>query len=163
MSLYGRDDLEWDQLTEAGTKFLIERARLGKVTTYTELNFTLERRTGCRPFDFELPAERAAMGHLLGLIVLRDHDRDRDHERDHERDRDHECDHERDHESDPAAPRLMLSALVHYLGANDAGSGFYELAKELGLLPPKASKTAKEEFWIRQINALYHRYGATRA
>ncbi|WP_329147010.1 hypothetical protein OIU91_16130 [Streptomyces sp. NBC_01456] len=144
MSLYGRDDLEWDQLTEAGTKFLIERARLGKVTTYTELNFTLERRTGCRPFDFELPAERAAMGRLLGLIVLRDHERERDHER------------------DPAAPRLMLSALVHYLGANDAGSGFYELAKELGLLPPKASKAAKEEFWIRQINALYHRYGATR-
>lgn len=138
MSAYGRDDLEWDQLTEAGTKFLIERARLGKVTTYTELNVTLERRTGCHPFDFELPAERAAMGHLLFLIVTRDQERD------------------------PAAPRLMLSALVHYLGANDAGSGFYELAKELGLLPPKASKDAKEEFWIRQINALHLRYAATR-
>lgn len=141
MSAYGRDDLEWEQLTEAGTKFLIERARLGKITTYTELNVTLERRTGCRPFDFELPAERAAMGHLLFLIVTRGQERDR--------------------ERDSAAPRLMLSALVHYLGANDAGSGFYELAKDLGLLPPKATKAAKEEFWIRQINALYDRHGAT--
>ncbi|WP_433857956.1 hypothetical protein [Streptomyces kronopolitis] len=142
MSLYGRDDLEWDQLTEAGTTFLVERARLGKVTTYTELNVTLERRTGLSPFDFDLPAERAAMGHLLGLIVLRDQERDR--------------------ERDPAGPRLMLSALVHYLGENDAGSGFYALAKDLGLLPPKASKAAKEEFWIRQITALYERHGATR-
>ncbi|PJJ04063.1 hypothetical protein BX264_4466 [Streptomyces sp. 2333.5] len=138
MSLYGRDDIEWDQLVRAGTNFLIERARLGKVTTYTELNFTLERRTGYRPFDFERPAERAAMGHLLGLIVVRDH------------------------ESDPAAPRLMLSALVHYLGANDAGSGFYELARQVGLLSLKASKAAKEEFWIGQIKALYDRYGAPR-
>lgn len=142
MSEHGRDDLEWDQLTEAGKKFLIERARLGKVTTYTELNVTLERRTGCRPFDFALPAERAAMGYLLWLIVARDQ--------------------ERDQERDPAAPRLMLSALVHYLGANDAGSGFYALAQDLGLLPAKASKAAKEEFWIRQINALYERHGATR-
>ncbi|MFD9207782.1 hypothetical protein ACFVZM_16090 [Streptomyces sioyaensis] len=139
MSHFGRDDIEWDQLIEAGMKFLIERARLGKVTTYTELNFTLERRTGYTPFDFERPNERAAMGHLLGQIVSRDH------------------------EHNPATPRLMLSALVHYLGANDAGSGFYELAKQLGLLSPKASKAAKEEFWIGQINALYDRYSATRA
>lgn len=139
MSRYGRDEIEWDQLTQAGTKFLIERARLGKVTTYTELNFTLERRTGYSPFDFERSHGRAAMGHLLFLIVSSDHERD------------------------PAAPPLMLSALVHYLGANDAGSGFYELAKQLGLLSPKASKAAKEEFWIGQIKALYDRYGAPQA
>ncbi len=46
MSKYGRDDETWAQLTEAGLKFLIERARLGKTTSYTELNAVLERRTG---------------------------------------------------------------------------------------------------------------------
>jgi hypothetical protein len=36
---------------------------------YTELNTALERRTSIRSFHFELQAERAGMGHLLGLIV----------------------------------------------------------------------------------------------
>jgi len=49
----------------AGEAFLIERARLGRLTSYTVLNATLERRTGLRRFDFGLQAERAAMGHLL--------------------------------------------------------------------------------------------------
>ncbi|BDH15229.1 hypothetical protein [Streptomyces hygroscopicus] len=139
MSAYGRDENEWDQLTESGRKFLVERARLRKVTTYTELNSILVRRTGHRGFDFERAHERAAMGHLLGLIVLRHH------------------------EYDPATSRLMLSALVHYLGANDAGSGFYELAKQFDLLPKKASKADKEEFWISQVNALYDHYDPPRA
>ncbi|MFI5490536.1 hypothetical protein [Micromonospora echinaurantiaca] len=129
---YGRDDDEWDRLTEAGLAFLIERARLKKTTTYTELNATLCRRTGVRGFDFEQDSERAAMGHLLGLIV----DRNR------------------------PTTQLMISALVQYLNANDAGPGFYALAVELGMLPRRPSASAKQEFWIRQLNALYAFYGA---
>jgi hypothetical protein len=49
---------------------MISRQRLGRLTSYTELNATLERRTGIRGFDSGLQAERAAMGHLLGLIVV---------------------------------------------------------------------------------------------
>ncbi|MFE9398746.1 hypothetical protein [Streptomyces flavidovirens] len=139
MSAYGRDENEWDQLVEAGLRFLVERARMGKVTTYTELNTVLAGRTKCRGFDFERADERAAMGHLLGLIV------------------------ERDQESAGTAAPLMISALVHYLSANDAGPGFYALAKELGLLPRDASKTAKEVFWISQVNALHRHYGSARA
>lgn len=49
MSKYGRDELEWDELVEAGTAFLVERARLDQpTTTYTELNTTLVERTGLR-------------------------------------------------------------------------------------------------------------------
>ncbi|MDQ2880663.1 MAG: hypothetical protein M3Y48_05220 [Actinomycetota bacterium] len=81
-------------------------------------------------FDFERADERAAVGYLLGLIV----------------------------ENDPARTGLMLSALVHYLGANDAGPGFYSLAAQLGLLPRGASTRAKEEFWVRQVNALHDHY-----
>jgi hypothetical protein len=71
MTMYGRDDETWDRLTQAGLEFLIQRARLGKVTSYTELNATLVRRTGFAGFDFDRADERAAMGHLLGLEGLR--------------------------------------------------------------------------------------------
>ncbi|CAM5572161.1 hypothetical protein OG810_25525 [Streptomyces sp. NBC_01693] len=136
---YGRADSEWELLVDTGRDFLVERAKLGKVTSYTELNVSLARRTGCRSFDFERADERAAMGHLLGLIV------------------------ERDQESAPSDPPLMLSALVNYLDANDAGPGFYQLAKELQLLPVSASKDEKFSFWIQQMKGLYQRHGASPA
>jgi hypothetical protein len=128
--MYGRSDHEWDQLVDAGLKFLVERAQLSKVTTYTEMNTALARRTGLAGFDFERADERAAMGRLLGLIVDRDY----------------------------PETKLMISALVHYLGANDAGPGFYELAQRLDLLPKSPSATAKLEFWIGQVNALHVRH-----
>jgi hypothetical protein len=134
---YGRADSEWDVLVEAGREFLVERAKLGKLTSYTELNVTLARRTGYRAFDFERADERAAMGHLLGLIV------------------------DRDREIAPSNPPVMLSALVNYLGANDAGPSFYQLAKELQLLPMSASVDEKFDFWIKQVKRLYKRYGAS--
>ena len=136
MSGYGRADSEWDELVDAGRNFLVERAKLGKLTSYTELNVTLARRTGCRPFDFERADERAAMGHLLGLIV------------------------DRDREIVTTEPPAMLSALVNYLGANDAGPGFYQLAKELQLLPMRASADEKFGFWIEQVKRLHERHGA---
>jgi hypothetical protein len=129
---FGRDQADWDILTESGETFLIERAQMGRLTSYTELNATLERRTGLRRFDFELQAERAAMGHLLGLIVM---------------------------ERNRPVTGLMISALVIYLDGNDAGSGFYKLAQDLGELPPGAlSSRVREQFWIGQVKALYDYY-----
>lgn len=129
---FGRDQTDWDLLAEAGEAFLVERARLGRLTSYTELNATLERRTGLRRFDFGLQADRAAMGHLLGLIVV---------------------------ERNRPVTGLMISALVIYLDGNDAGSGFYKLAQDLGELPPGAlSSRVKEEFWVGQVKALHARY-----
>lgn len=133
MSGYGRTDSEWDMLVSSGREFLLERAKLRKPTSYTELNVTLARRTEYRPFDFERQDDRAAMGRLLGLIV------------------------ERDQALAPSDPPLMLSALVSYLNANDAGPGFYQLAKELGLLSLTASKEERDAFWIKQVNSLYER------
>jgi|SRR6266487_1949788 len=46
--MYGRDEEDWDQLADAGLEFLVERARLAKLTSYTELNATHVRRTGFR-------------------------------------------------------------------------------------------------------------------
>ncbi|MFE2283048.1 hypothetical protein ACFXDJ_02555 [Streptomyces sp. NPDC059443] len=128
--MYGRSDEEWDELAEVGLEFLIDRARLNRPTSYTELNATLVRRVGGSGFDFSRADERAAMGHLLGLIVERNR----------------------------PESGLMISALVHYLNANDAGPGFYGLAQELGMLPMKASPNMKMEFWIGQLNQLHLMY-----
>jgi hypothetical protein len=137
LTVFGRDEAEWDLLTTAGEAFLIERARLGRLTSYTELNATLERRVAARGFDFDLQAERAAMGHLLGLIVT---------------------------ERNRAVTGLMISALVIYLDGNDAGPGFYKLAQDLGDLPPGAlSSAVKERFWVGQVKALHAYYGEARA
>jgi hypothetical protein len=118
MLMYGRDDEVWGRLVEVGLSFLIERGRLGKATSYTELNAVLIRRARIAGFDFERADERAAIGHLLGMIVERNH----------------------------PTTGLVISALVHYLDANDAGPGFYALAMQLGLLPHGASSQAKLEF-----------------
>src|SRR3954454_20654846 len=103
---YGRDDAEWDRLVNVGLAFLIERARLRKVTSYTELNATLAHRTGAQPFDFEQDAERRAMGALLETIG----------------------EHHRPESG------VMITALVTYLGQNDAGPGFYAYAQRIGFL-----------------------------
>ena len=134
MALYGRDDLVWDELARAGLEFLVERARLGKLTSYTELNATLVRRTGLPGFDFSRADERAAMGHLLYLIV----------------------------ELNRPGTGAMISALVTYLGANDAGSGFYGYAQDLGMLPRNASAIQKLEFWAGQVKAQHEYYAAAR-
>jgi hypothetical protein len=130
VGMYGRDDEDWDQLADAGLAFLIERARLEKLTSYTELNATLQRRTGLAGFDFGRADERAAMGHLLYLIVERNR----------------------------PTTNTMISALVTYLDANDAGTGFYAFAQELGELPRNASAQAKLDFWVGQVQKLYQYY-----
>jgi hypothetical protein len=107
---------------------------VGKLTSYTELNATLVRRTGLSGFDFSRADERAAMGHLLYLIV----------------------------ELNRPATGLMISALVSYLDANDAGSGFYGYAQDLGMLQRNASAMQKLEFWAGQVKALHEYYPARR-
>jgi hypothetical protein len=129
---FGRDEADWDLLLAAGEEYLIECARVGRLTSYTELNVALERRTGLRRFDFEMQAERAAMGHLLGLIVK-----------------------ERNH----PVTGMLISALVVYIDGNDPGPGFYKLAQDMGKLKPGALPShLKEEFWIGQVKALYTYY-----
>ncbi|MGW5335434.1 hypothetical protein [Streptomyces bauhiniae] len=134
MPAYGRTDSEWAELVEAGRDFLIEQARHRTLTHYTDLNRALVDRTGCSPFHFDLPADRAAIGHLLGLVV------------------------ERDQEADPSD--LMLSALVIHSGGNDPGTGFYQLAKDLKLLPMSASAGERQSFWVKQVQRLYERHAA---
>ena len=106
---YGRDQAEWDLLTRVGEQFLIERARLGRLTSYTGLNVPLERLAGLRPVDFGMQPRRAAMDSLFGLIVR---------------------------ERNRPVTHLMISALVIYLHDNVAGSGFDKLAHDLETFHP---------------------------
>jgi hypothetical protein len=82
------------------------------------MNTVLARRTGLPPFDFTLENERAAMGHLLYLIVQLDR---------------------------PRSGRMM-SAIVICLNENDAGSGFYRLAKQYGMLARNANEMQRMAF-----------------
>jgi hypothetical protein len=100
--LYGRDEADWERLTSAGLEFLQERARMGRLSSYTELNQVLVQRTGLRAFDFGLDGERA-MGQLLGGIS----------------------------EISNRESGVLISALVPYLNENWPGPGFYELAVRL--------------------------------
>src|SRR5215472_1539571 len=129
-SKYGRDEDEWDALEDAGLQFLIERARLERVTSYTEMNTVLVERTGFRKFDFDQESERAAMGHLLGRI------------------------------SDREFPRtgVLISAIVNYLNANDAGPGFYKLAQQKGLLQRGLSRNMQWEFWASHVGNVFAAY-----
>ena len=127
---YGRDDVEWDALVDAGLAFLIERARLRKVTSYTELNTTLARRTGARPFDFEQDGERRAMGALLEAIGERNR----------------------------PETGVMITALVNYLDQNDAGPGFYAYAQRIGFLRKGATADERLDFWASQISAVHAHY-----
>lgn len=129
---FGRSDDEWDELATAGLGYLIEHARQRVFTTYTELNHELVRRTGLKGFDFSLESDRAAVGHLLWLIVERNR----------------------------PETGFMISALVRYLNGNGAGPGFYNLAADYGLLPRNASAEAKDEFWHRQYTGIHDHYTA---
>lgn len=129
-TLYGRTTAEWLELTDATMQFLRERAGLGRTTNYTEVNQTLQRRIGVRQFDFELDVERAAMGHLLGLAV----------------------------DEEFEATGVMISAVVLYLNANDAGPGLFTKATELQLLATNATRDEREKFWLEQVRAVHECY-----
>lgn len=93
----------------------------------------LRRRTSLREFEFSHAEERVAMGHLLGEIVARDQEQ---------------------------YPRQMISAFVIHLNANDAGTGFYQLAQDLTLLVKNPSADQKLKFWSDQVKAVHGRYDA---
>lgn len=130
MESYGRTQDEWARLVEAGKRFLIERARMRRTTSYTEFNAALVNRTSTSGFDFSLDTDRRAVGSLLGDI------------------------------SEDAAEEtggLLLSALVQYLDANDAGPGFYALARAKGLPVPK-NASDRQLFWAGHVDNLHRRY-----
>jgi hypothetical protein len=90
------------------------------------MNIVLARRTGVREFDFDLDRERHAMGELFGTLSERSF----------------------------GQARLLISVLVQYLNANDAGPGFYDLAQRKEHLRPRPSQDEKSAFWIRHVKAV---------
>lgn len=131
-ALYSRSPAEWESLVDGCVRFLREQAALGRTTNYTEVNQTLQRRHAARRFDFDLDSERAAMGHLLGLVVDEEYD----------------------------ATNLMISSIVLYLNENHAGPGFFTKAVELGLLQRNANPDERQAFWVEQVRAVQEHYRA---
>jgi hypothetical protein len=127
---YGRTGDEWGLLVAAGREFLVDQARLGRMTTYTELETVLRQRTTSRTFDFDLDSERAAMGELLGAAT----------------------------ELERPNSGHMISAIVIYLNENDAGSGFYKLAGLNGDLPKGSNEDQRLGFWTNEVKAIHDHY-----
>jgi hypothetical protein len=126
MERYGRTGAEREALEAAGWEFLVSQARLGRTTSYTEMNTVLSRRIGVREFDFDLDGERRAMGELLGQLS----------------------------ERSLGQARLLISVVVQYLNANDAGQGFYDLATRKHLLRARPSQDEKLTFWVLHVKAV---------
>lgn len=126
----GRTDDEWDELVTQGRRFLVEQARLGRTTTYTELNAAIAQRSSTPSFDFSSAGERAATGQLLCAIV----------------------------EQDRPTSGVLISAIVLYLNENDAGSGFYSLAESYDLLATNSPGSAKEAFWAAEVARVHEHF-----
>jgi hypothetical protein len=128
---YGRTEDEWQQLEQAGWDFLKEKAAERRGDTahdptvpYNIANAELAARTGQPAFDFNQQVGRSAMGYLLGRISRN-------------------C-------SWPVS-KLLISALVRYQDEADAGPGFFNLARELGLIHGSLSDLERLEFWLRHV------------
>jgi hypothetical protein len=128
--MYGRSADEWEELEAEGHAFLVEKARAGDYTNYTELSDELVARTGLRRFDFADASERAAVGYLLGRVA----------------------------ERDLPTTGALITAIVIYLHGNDPGAGFYNLAKEKGLLPATAGSDQRLAFWVGQVKRIHAYY-----
>jgi len=107
---YGRSEQEWARLVDVGRKFLVERAIMRRTTSYTEFNAALINRADTAGFNFDLDADRAAIGQLPRQIS---------------------------EDTSVETGGLLISALVQYLDTNDAGPGFYTLARSKGLPVPQ--------------------------
>ncbi len=135
-AMYGRSEHEWQDLEQTGWTFLKEKAaeRRGDAAhdptvSYSNANEELAARTGQPAFDFGQQAGRTAMGYVLGRISRN---------------------------SSWPVSRLLISALVRYQGQADAGPGFFNLAREMGLIRGPLSDLERLEFWlhhVRQVQA----------
>jgi hypothetical protein len=119
------------ELEQAGWDFLKEKAaeRRGDAAhdptvSYGNANEEMATRTGRSAFDFGQQAGRAAMGYLLGRISR--------------------------NRSWPVS-QLLISALVRYHGEADAGPGFFNLAREVGLIHGPLPDLERLEFWLRHV------------
>ena len=130
---YGRTHKEWRELIDAGRQFVVEQARLGRMTTYTELNTVLRQRTSVRTFDFDLDSERAAMGELLGEIVQLER---------------------------PNFEGHMISAIVIYLNETTLVVGSMRLPSSAADLPYVFTRGQRDAFWadeVLEVHRLYRR------
>ena len=128
-----RSEAEWNAIVDDAIRFLQDQARLGRLTSYTEVNAALGQR-GHKMFDFSHESERRAIGAVLSSVT-------------------------RQTIGDSGA---MLSAIVVYLDQNDAGAGFYSLACDLGLLAKDASPDDRLGFWSGQVRKVHEIYARPR-
>ena len=127
--MYGRDDLEWDELVLAGLRILKRRAVGRNMIQYADFVAALADESGQPPLT--LSRDRAAIGPLLAEISERARE---------------------DH------PGLLISVLVYNKASSMPGKGFFELTKRLGLLSADASEKEEWAFMASQTTGLDSHY-----
>lgn len=127
---HGRDDLEWNELAEAGLSILKFLAARKTQTDYTSFVQDLAVETGLRQFVF--PQDRQVVGTLLADISKRGRE---------------------DH------PELLLSVLVHARATKMPGGGFFDLAKSVQLISEGVGEAEQMRFIVRQQEGLWAMYG----
>lgn len=127
---HGRDDLEWNELVEAGLSILKSLAARKTQTDYTAFVEDLAVETGLRRFVF--PQDRQVLGTLLADISKRG----------------------REEHSE-----LLLSVLVHARATKMPGGGFFDLAKSVQLISEGAGEGEQMRFIVQQQEGLWATYG----
>lgn len=126
---HGRDDLEWNDLVEAGYGILTSRAPLQEMLDYTAFARMLAGKTGQPVMVF--PQDRNAVGHLLADISRRGFE---------------------DH------PKLLLSVLVYARAGGRPGRGFFDLARDQDLITGTLSTEEEDVFVYDQVRKLADAY-----
>jgi hypothetical protein len=57
---------------------------------------------------------------------------------------------------------VLISAIVNYLDANDAGPGFYRLAQHHHLIPFAMPRPRQWEFWAAHVGEVFAAYSRPR-
>lgn len=129
--MYGRTDLEWGRLVDAGRAYLEEvAARKDGFTDYTELNMWMAEETGQPTFDFSRQDGRNAVARILGEISRKTY----------------------------GEYGFMLSALVLYQNMGTAGIGFFNLANQLIPQRKLTTESQRDTFWLEQVNTIRAHY-----
>ncbi len=130
---WGRDELEWSGLVDAGYEILVRLSGKSELIDYSQLSLLLHEATGYEPFRFSMERDQAAIGALLYDIAERAR-------------------------HDVPDGRMILSAAVLLKGGDLPGEGFFRYAVEIGLMQRTADFEVKFVTWKTQWERCQDRY-----
>lgn len=129
---FGYTREQWESLVKEGHDFLCERARLGRLTTYTEFCAVVSQR-GTGTF-----IDVGAFGALTALLI------------------------EIGGVAMAETNGALITGLITGLNSNIPGDGFFAWAQTLGKFPDASpTSQAKQSFWVGQVGLVFAAFNGT--